>query len=101
MDNQNPLSNSLKNQQFKDRAFYIAQKRKFTQYLILHTATCSMVCEATGIPQKNATRYKRQLEENGLLAEIRKAICKTTGYYAWYLTCNPTLFKAPSQLKKL
>ncbi len=81
MDNQNTPVNHLRIQQLKDnKAHHLAEKKKFLQYLILHTATCSMVCKATGILQKNCTRHKRSLEEAGLLAEIKKGICQVTGH---------------------
>tara|TARA_B110000240_G_C13475443_1_gene442821 strand:+ start:805 stop:1125 length:321 start_codon:yes stop_codon:yes gene_type:complete len=57
-------------------------------YLQDNTATVSMVCEATGIPQKNFCRFKRDLEKNGKLWEIEKKYCKKTGFKAWYLTTN-------------
>ena len=98
MDNQNPLSNSLKIQQIKDKNFHIAEKKKFLRYLLLNTATCSMVCKATGILQKNATRHKKALQDAGLLAQLNKDTCQVTGHKAFYLTCNPELFKAPTQL---
>ena len=48
-----------------------------------------MVSAATGIPQKNICRYKRDLEKAGRLWEIEKKLCKQTGFKAWYLTTNP------------
>jgi DNA-binding MarR family transcriptional regulator len=57
-------------------------------YLLEHIATASMISYATGIPQKNITRYKRDLEKAGLLWEIEKKICEHTGFRAWYLTTN-------------
>jgi hypothetical protein len=101
MDNQNTPSISLRNQQLKDKDFHTAEKKKFLQYLFTHTATCSMVCKATGINQKNATRHKRALQQAGLLAHFKKDVCELTGCKAWYLTTNPALFKAPTQLKIL
>jgi len=61
------------------------QLKLFSQYLIGQAATASMIAKATGIPQKNICRYKRQLEKAGLLLQWRKGICKETGYSAWYL----------------
>lgn len=68
-------------------------------YLQNHIATASMVTEATGIPQKCITRYKRDLEKSGLLAEVKKAYCKQTKHLAWYLTTNPDHFPQSNQLK--
>lgn len=59
------------------------------QYLQEHIATASMVSDATGVPQKNICRYKRDLEKSGRLWEIEKKLCKKTGFKAWYLTTNP------------
>ncbi len=101
MDNQNAPFISLRNQQLKDKAFHTSEKKKFLQYLLTHTATCSMVCKATGILQKNATRHKKALKEAGLLAEVRRDTCRSTAHKAMYLSCNPALFKVPTQLKIL
>ena len=68
------------------------QLKTIFNYLQNHTATASMVTAATGVPQKCITRYKRDLEDVGLLYELRKAKCKHTGFKAWYLTTNPELF---------
>lgn len=51
-----------------------------------------MVSKATGIPQKNICRYKRDLQQAGLLCEVRKGICELTKFRAYYLTTNPDLF---------
>lgn len=65
------------------------QLKTIFSYLQKHIATASMVSIATGIPQKNICRYKRDLEKEGLLWEIEKKLCKQTGFKAWYLTTNP------------
>ncbi len=65
-------------------------------YLQEHTATASMVADATGIYQKNICRYKRDLEKAGRLWETEKKLCKKTGFKAWYLTTNPD--QAPKHL---
>lgn len=57
-------------------------------YLQEYTATASMVSKATGIPQKNICRYKKDLEKKGLLKEVAKRPCKVTGFNVWYLTTN-------------
>ena len=59
------------------------------EYLQEHVATASMVTAATGIPQKNITRYKRDLEKKGRLWEVEKKLCTKTGFKAWYITTNP------------
>ena len=65
-----------------------SQLQTIFQYLITNVATASMVSESTGIPQKNITRYKRDLELNNMLWEIEKKICQKTGFKAWYLTTD-------------
>lgn len=69
--------------------FFNNQLKTIFLYLKEHVATASMVSEATGIPQKNICRYKRDLEKAGRLWEIEKKNCKETGFKAWYLTTNP------------
>ena len=71
-----------------------SQLKTIFQYLEEHIATTSMVSAATGIPQKNICRYKRDLEKTGRLWEIEKNLCKNTGFKAWYLTTSPD--KAPN-----
>lgn len=85
----NTSNNSL-NKQSKDNEFKTQLKTIF-EYLQEHVATASMVSDATGIPQKNITRYKRDLELAGRLWEIEKKLCKKTGFRAWYITTNPEL----------
>lgn len=82
-------SNSpLHKRQGKDTDFTTQLKTIF-QYLQEHIATASMVSAATGIPQKNICRFKRDLELSGKLWEVEKKLCKHTGFRAWYLTTNP------------
>lgn len=65
------------------------QRETIFQYLKDHEATASMISDATGVPQKNICRYKRDLEKAGRLWEIEKKLCRLTGFRAWYLTTNP------------
>ncbi len=58
------------------------------QYLQNNIVTASMLSEATNIPQKNITRYKRDLELSNHLWEVKKEYCKKTGFKAWYITTN-------------
>ena len=78
---------------------HLNQLKTIFQYLQHHVATASMVTDATGIPQKCITRYKRDLEKAGRLWEITKAYCKKTGRKAWYLTTDPD--KAPKRANQL
>lgn len=75
---------------------HLNQLQTIFQYLQKNVATASMVADVTGIYQKNICRYKRDLEKAGRLWETSKAICKKTGFRAWYLTTNPK--KAPKHL---
>jgi hypothetical protein len=80
-------NNPLHGKQGKDTDFKNQLKTIF-HYLQEHVATASMVSAATEIPQKNITRYKRDLEKAGRLWEVEKKHCKKTGFKAWYLTTN-------------
>lgn len=75
------------------------QMQTIFDYLKNNIATASMVTDATGVPQKCITRYKRDLEKNGRLAEVKKDYCQLTGFRAWYITTNPDLFPKPQQLE--
>jgi len=77
------------------------QKKVIFDYLQKNTETASMIAKATGIPQKNICRHKRNLENVGLLKELYKAPCKETGHRASYLSTNLKLFpKASNALYK-
>ncbi|WP_228372300.1 hypothetical protein [Chryseobacterium gregarium] len=97
--NQLVITETLFATKFSKQEFLQFQKnRRFTyfenqlqivfQYLQNHIATATMIAEATGIPQKNICRYKRQLEKAGRLWEVEKKKCKKTGFEAWYITTN-------------
>ncbi len=73
--------------------YFQAQLRRFREFLNENTVTCTMACETLGIPQKNATWYKRQLEDSGQLVEVFNAKCKHTNRMAAYLSANPTIIK--------
>ena len=94
--NNNPNSFGHK-RQGKDKVFKNQLKTIF-QYLQENIATASMVSAATGIPQKNICRYKRDLQKSGQLWEIKKKLCKHTGFKAYYLTTNPELAPYDNQL---
>lgn len=74
------------------------QLKTIFQYLSKRVATASMVSNATGVPQKNICRYKRDLQKSGRLAEVKKAICEITGFKAWYLTTDENQFPSRNQL---
>ena len=90
-------NNPLHKRQGKDKHFENQLKTIF-QYLQNHIATASMVELATGVPQKNICRYKRDLEKAGRLWEIEKKKCKRTGFKAWYITTNPEYSPKVKQL---
>ena len=78
------------NSQSKD-THSLSETQIFFNYLLEHVATCTMACIATGIKQKCATRYKRDLEKLNLLSEVDYKPCEITGYMASWLTTNPDL----------
>jgi len=78
-------------------SFIPGQVATIFEYWHNHIATASMVSKATGVPHKNITRYKRDLEKAGKLFEIRKAICVHTGFMAWYCTTNKQLAEQSNQ----
>lgn len=78
---------------------YLAQLSNTYQYLLTNTATATMVTEATGIPQKNITRFKRVLEKQGQLWQVIENRCKHTGRLAWYLTTDELKKPKPSQVQ--
>lgn len=86
LDNHSPKGHR-KNNDFK------TQTKIILQFLTKHTATNTMVSRATGIPQKNICRIKRNLEKAGLLQEVVRKLCKATNRRASYLTTNKKLFK--------
>jgi len=75
------------------------QLKTIFRYLKNHIATATMVSNATGVPRPNITRYKRDLEKQGMLAEVTKKYCEITNHLAWYLTTDPELFPKSNQLK--
>lgn len=86
------LDNVISNKQSK-YTLSTTQLKTIFHYLQNHTATASMVADATGVPQKSICRYKRDLEKRGLLFEVEKKLCKISGFRAWYLTTNKNLIK--------
>lgn len=88
----------LHKEQGKDKLKPTQQQTIF-HYLKCHIATNTMVSMATGIPQKNICRYKRDMEKAGILWEIEKKPCKVTGFRAWYLTTDED--KAPNAHQQL
>lgn len=90
---------SLDNKEQSKNNSYRNQKQNIFLYLKENVATASMISYATGIPQKNICRYKRDLEQAGLLWEIKKDKCELTGFKAYYLTTDQT--KAPQTNNQL
>ena len=97
-DNQRTAPQKIQRQNTKEQVFNTQLKTIF-QYLQEHIATASMVSVATGIPQKNICRYKRDLEKAGRLWETEKRLCEQTGFKAWYLTTNPNNAPIDNQLQ--
>lgn len=90
MNSNDTITHGFNTLQNKD-SYFKAQTKLYFEYLQTHIATNSMVSKATGIPQKNLTRYKREFEDAGLLFEVYKGICKHTKHRATYLTSNKAL----------
>lgn len=89
--NKHEINPPKRQRQFSE---FRVQKKVFFEYLKTHIATASMVTKATGIPQKNITRFKREYEKAGLLIEVFCNTCKVTGFRAWYLSTNPDMVKS-------
>lgn len=94
---ENNQKNNPNKKQVKD-SNKATEKKTIFLYLQEHIATASMVSKATGVKQKNITRYKRDLEKTGKLWEVKKGYCKETGFKAWYLSTNPALSPYKNQL---
>lgn len=90
-------NNHQHKRQDKDNT-HLNQLQTIFEYLQKKVATASMVAAATGVPQKNICRYKRDLEKVARIWEVEKKPCKKTGFKAWYLTTDPD--KAPKHLIK-
>lgn len=90
--NKSNSRNSFGKGQGKNTSFK-SQTKIIFQYLSKHTATNTMVSKATGIPQKNICRVKRNLEKEGKLQEVAQRFCKITSHKAHYLTTNKKLFR--------
>lgn len=73
--------------------YFDSQKEVFVQFLNENVATCSMVAKQTGIPQKNLTRYKSELEDKEVLKVLFVTNCKVTKFKAQYLTTNTDIIK--------
>ncbi len=95
--NKHSLNSSTKICLGKDSHFR-SQKEIFFNFLKEHTSTASMVSKATGIPQKNICRYKRDLERIDKLWVVKIGKCEDTGCDACFLTTNPALAPFKSQL---
>lgn len=77
-------------EQSKD-TYFVNQTKVYFQYLQNHIATNSMASKALNIPHKNLCRYKRELQDAGVLFEVYKGICKLTKFRATYLCTNKAL----------
>lgn len=95
-----PNHNPQYKRQMQYKLFKV-QTKVFFEYLKTHLATASMVAKATGIPQKNITRFKREFEKAGLLVEVMRTHCKETGFKAWYLSTNPEIIKSIAKTQNL
>jgi hypothetical protein len=99
MISNNPQATRLNDLNDASDIFHLNEQKRYFEYLKTNVATNSMVTEATGIKQKNLTRYKRTFQKFDLLFELYKGICKKTKRRATYLTTNPDLIPQSNQLK--
>jgi hypothetical protein len=76
-----------------------SQLIQYYEYLQKNTATNSMVEQAIGIKQKNLTRYKVTLEDQGSLVVVYRGFCKVTGFPADYLSTNNEIIKKVNERK--
>lgn len=68
-----------------------SQEKSILSFVQDNIATNTMISKATGISRPSICRYKKNLEERGLIFEVERKLCKITGYPAWYLTANKDL----------
>lgn len=90
MNSNETITHGSNNFQSKDK-FFANQTRIYFNYLHSNIATNSMVAKATGISHKNLCSYKRTLQRNGQLFEVKIALCEVTKHRATYLTTNKNL----------
>lgn len=76
-----------------------SQLIRYYEYLQKNTATNSMVEQAIGIKQKNLTRYKVTLEDQGSLVVVYRGFCEVTGFLADYLSTNKEIIKKVNERK--
>ena len=76
-----------------------SQLIQYYEYLQKNTATNSMVEQAIGIKQKNLTRYKVTLEDQGSLVVVFRGFCEVTGFLADYLSTNKEIIKKVKERK--
>ena len=76
-----------------------SQLIQYYGYLQKNTATNSMVEQAIGIKQKNLTRYKVTLEDQGSLVVVYRGFCEVTGFPADYLSTNKEIIKKVKERK--
>ena len=76
-----------------------SQLIQYYEYLQKNTATNSMVEQAIGIKQKNLTRYKVTLEDQGSLVVVYRGFCEVTGFLADYLSTNKEIIKKVNERK--
>lgn len=67
-------------------------------YLQKQPATATQAAIALNIYRPSLCIYKRRLEKQGKLAQLKKVICPITKYPAHQLTCDPGLINN-AQLK--
>lgn len=86
-----PHNESIEQEKQSKYTSFHSEKEMLCSFLSKNTATASMAAHALKITQKNITRYKAMLEEDGRLMVLFKAKCRRTNRKADYLTTDPLL----------
>lgn len=69
----------------------------FYHYLNDKVTSCTDAAVMLNIPQKNLTRYKRELEKVGKLQVVKMQRCPHTGRWVQHITTDPKKFSPSSQ----
>jgi len=75
------------------------EKLLLAEYLHHAPVSIWMAAYALKIERANCTRYKAQLEKQGVLRVVKIAPCQISGEHVQYVTTNAEFFPADNQLK--
>lgn len=82
---------SSQHKRFLQDIDYTGQRQALFEFLQTGVYTTSEAAAAINIARKSLTRFKRQLEMQGKLWEVKETICSITGNPAMLITTNPVL----------